>query len=26
VTVEVTGAPGEPLTRWAYNLGCPGGR
>lgn len=26
VTVEVTGAPGEPLTRWAYNLGCPTGR
>lgn len=26
VTVEVTGGPGEPMTRWAYNLGCPGGR
>jgi hypothetical protein len=25
VIVEVTGAPGEPSTRWSYNLGCPGG-
>ena len=25
VTVEVTGAPGEPSTRWSYNLGCPEG-
>ena len=26
VTVEVTGGPGELLTRWSYNLGCPDGR